>query len=102
MLSFTAWRATPAKASSAVSLTVSAVFTRGSLFRALHGRHREGCDPLATPYEAHRLVRRELHVHLERGEAHHLGEPGPDRVAVGAELRRLAEDGRVEVTDRPA
>src|SRR6185436_12039530 len=63
------------------------------------GRHGQRGDALAAPDEAEALAGRGLHVDLARVDAQRLGELGADRAALGAELRALHHDRRVDVVD---
>src|SRR2546422_734792 len=56
-------------------------------------------DSLAATERAHLLRGRELHVELRCTDLHRRCQRHAHRVAVGPELRRLRDNGRVDVDD---
>src|SRR3954469_22145526 len=74
----------------------------GSSADPLDRRRGHAGDALAPAYEAHSLVGPELHADLVAVEARCRCDLLAHPVAVGAEARRLANDGRVDGADRVA
>ncbi len=67
-----------------------------------HGRRRETGDAFAAPGKAELLARRRLDRDAADIEAGDLGDTAAHRLAVRADLRRFADERRVEMDDRAA
>src|SRR4051794_36366652 len=94
-----------ARGSSARSLPLSVSWmciARATTSGVVERRDGERGDPLAAADEAEALAGRELDVDLRRREADGGGQARAHLLAVGAEARRLADDGGVDARDAEA